>query len=302
ALMPFAREHDCMLVSDDLDAADLAKGHVDRLLRRAVEEGMDPVRAVRAVTLAPAEHYHLPLGELVEGGLADVTVVRDLRRFEPLETWVAGRLVARNGSASAIARPGRAPSAIAALRVTEDQLRIGSVGDKRELVVQEALAGHILGGWRRMTLPASGGAVVADLERDLLPLVVLDRRGLRHPSLGLITGFGLKRGAIASSVAHDTHNIIGVGVDRASLAKALNAVVDMGGGLYAWDGREERRLCLPIAGLMSDLPCSEVAAQDEALRSFVASMGCPLPSPFMTLSFQDPEFRRAVMTPPEVHS
>ncbi|MEM0449898.1 MAG: adenine deaminase [Methanomassiliicoccales archaeon] len=296
-LIPFAQRHDCMLVSDDLDAADLLLGHVDRLLRRAVEEGMDPVRAIRAVTLMPAEHYRLPLGELAEGSLADITVVRDLKSFEPLQTWIGGRLVAQNGTCLVRSEARRLPHSIFARKVSAEALILPGLEEGKEMLVQEALPGQIVGGWKRMRMLMKEGEVIADLERDILLLAVLDRRRQRPPTLSLITGFGLRYGAIAASVAHDAHNIIGVGVDRQSLAKALNAVIDMGGGLYAWNGREERSLPLPLAGLMTDRPCAEVASLDEELRSFVQAMGCKLPSPFMTLSFQDPEFRRAIMSP-----
>jgi len=131
--------------------------------------------------------------------------------------------------------------------------------------------------------------------RDVLLLAVLNRYVRRRPVLGFVRGFGLRRGAIASSVAHDAHNIIGVGTDHESLARALNAVIAQGGGYFAWDGDASQSLPLPIAGLMTDLPCRQVAALDEGMRSFVARMGCRLPSPYMTLSFQDPSFRRAVM-------
>ena len=295
ALMPFARDHECLLVVDDLDASDLAKGHLDALLRKAVAEGMDQMHAVRAVTYWPARHFNLPLGAISEGNAADITVVRDLQGFEVLETWIGGVRVAKGPKVNFTPIPSRIGPAILAQEIGPEDLRTSHPGPIAEVGCQVAMADSIFSMDTATQLNVVDGVIMPDLERDVLLLGVVNRYVRRRPLLTFANGFGLSKGAIASSVSHDAHNIIGVGTTHEELAEALNLVISQGGGYVALDGSSSCTLPLPIAGLMSDLPCQEVAAQVERMNLFVSSMGCPLPSPFMTLSFQDPAFRRAVM-------
>jgi len=295
ALMPFAKDHRCCLVSDDLDALDLKKGHLDLLLRKAVAQGMDPVHAVRAVTKWPAEQYGLPGGYAREGGPADLTLMKDLQDFRVLETWISGRLVAQKGVCLFEASPIGLEPSIIPKKISALELKSVRKGATTIAVYQQVLADQIVGGQGEAVLPIKERVVQAELEKDILLLAVVNRYIEAPPEMAFVKGFGLKKGAIASSVAHDAHNIIGVGVDHESLALALTNVISQGGGYTAFNGTESVALPLPIAGLMSDLPCKEVASMDERIRAFVREMGCPLPAPFMTLSFQDPAFRRAVM-------
>jgi adenine deaminase len=295
ALMSFARRNEFLLVTDDMDAADLVKGHLDRLLSKAVGEGMDPMHAVRAATLWPAKHYRLMGGAIVEGGVADLTVVRDLTRFEVMGTWISGDRVAEQRKASFSIPPSKPGVAILAQKVMAEDLVIEHPGPVAQVSYQEALPDKIIGGEGTIDMEVVNGEVQPSVIEGILLLAVVNRYVRRKPILGLVKGFALKSGAIASSVAHDAHNLIGVGTGKEELAAALNLVIFEGGGYAACAGESSCTLPLPIAGLMSDLPCELVAAMDEGIRRFVADMGCKLPAPFMTLSFQDPSFRRAVM-------
>ncbi len=296
SLMAFARENEFLMVTDDMDAADLVKGHLDRLLSKAVEEGMDPIHAIRAVTLWPARHYSLPGGTVVEGGIADLTLVKDLKRFDLAGTWISGERVATLTKASFSIPPSRPEPSILMQQVLARDLEIHAEGTVSRTPYQEALPDKIVGGEGWADMVVSEGKLMPDLSEDILLLAVVNRYVRRKPILTLAKGFSLKEGAIASSVAHDAHNLIGVGTGSEMLANAFNAVISEGGGYAACTSDASCILPLPIAGLMSDLTCEEVAAMDERMRRFVSAMGCTLPSPFMTLSFQDPEFRRTVLS------
>lgn len=294
-LRHFAAENECFLVSDDLGVLDLMRGHVDRLLARAVELGIDPMHAVRAVTIWPAQHYSIPSGAIREQGIADLTIVSDLKEFRVLETWIDGELVARDGTALFSTSPGLVRQSIRQLELSPVDLEIRHRGPKAEVEYVQAVPDQIVGGLGRIKLDVVDGVVTPDVTKDVLLLAVVNRYVPAQPVCGFIRGIGLKGGAIASSVAHDAHNIIGVGTNPRHLAHAMNSVAGQGGGYFACDGSSHRALPLPIAGLMSDRPGAEVARMQSDIDAFVRGMGCGLPAPFMTLSFQDPEFRKAVM-------
>ncbi|MDD1767380.1 MAG: adenine deaminase [Methanomassiliicoccales archaeon] len=295
SLAQFAMSNKCFLVSDDLDALDLTKGHVNRLLANAVAFGMDPLHAIRAVTLWPAEHYNLPCGRLRENGMADFVVVNDLDEFRVLETWIGGNMVAKDGKALFSAKPNPLKPSILHPNLRAQDLMIKHIGLVARVEYIQALPDQIMGGIGTVVLEVRSGTVLPDVSRDVLLLAVANRYVKAPASLEFIRGFGLKSGAIASSVAHDAHNIIGVGTSSQTLANAMNSAASQGGGYYAFDGERSCALPLPVAGLMSDLPCSEVSGMQARIDAFVRNMGCQLPAPFMTLSFQDPEFRKMIM-------
>ncbi len=295
ALAQFAMNNECFLVSDDLDALDLMKGHVDRLLANAVAFGLDPLHAIRAVTVWPSKHYSLPYGTLKENGAADFVVVSDLEEFRVLETWIGGDMVAKDGKALFSLRPSPPKPSILHPNLKPQDLVIKHAGLVASMEYVQALPDQIMGGVGRVVLEVRGGMALPDVARDLLLLAVANRYVRAPVSLEFIKGFGITNGAIASSVAHDAHNIIGVGADPQSLANAMNSVALQGGGYFAFDGERSCALPLPVAGLMSDLSCAEVSEMQARIDAFVKGMGCQLPAPFMTLSFQDPKFRKMIM-------
>jgi adenine deaminase len=293
-LMPFAAKHKHMLVTDDLSALDLVDGHMDSLLRKAVAGGMDPIHAIRAVTLWPAQHYHLPGGSIVVDGAADLVVVDDLTTFNVLETWIGGELVAKDGRPLFVGNPTTVPPGIAPIEVLAKDLRVTSGRPVAKVRVIKVLPDEISSLAATAELDVDDGEVLADPSQDILLIAVVNRYRPAPPAVAFVSGFGLQRGAMASSVSHDSHNLIGVGTDPALLALALNSVAAQGGGYYVTDTVNSARLELPVAGLMTALPWDEVARKGSEVNALLRDMGCPLPAPFMTLSFQ------SLLTVPEL--
>ncbi len=285
ALHPLIASHPrrVMLCSDDKHPDDLARGHIDRLAARAVAAGHDPFDVLRCACLNPVEHYGLTLGRLRPGDGMDAVLVNNLREFAPLKAWLRGRLVMQRGQCllgRAAASPCNRFDAREA--VAEDFKLPARTGDIR---VIEARDGTLLTRESVLRPKVENGWLTADLDRDLLWLAVLNRYRPAPPAVAFIRGFGLRAGALASSVAHDSHNVIAVGADVDSLLAAINAVVAMRGGLAVAAGGSVWRLPLAIAGLMSLDDGDAVAARYADLQARAQALGSPLRSPFMTLSF-----------------
>ncbi len=288
ALEPLLFSHpgQCMFCSDDLHPDSLAVGHINLLVRRAVAAGLDPVTVLRIACRHPVEHYHLPVGLLREGDPADFLVVENLTGFQVRQTYVDGRLVAGNGESLL---PFTAPALInrfAAEPITPDVLRIPCSYPAAQVEVIAVEDGQLVTGRETHEMIPQNGELPADPSRDFLKIAVLSRyQPSATPALAFVTNFGLARGAIASSVAHDSHNIIAVGADDASLCRAINLLVANRGGVCAVSPESERVVPLPIAGLMSDLTAVDAAAGYAAVEAFARELGSPLRAPLMTLSF-----------------
>ncbi len=294
ALLPVLNEHNSRRLCfccDDIQSGDLvAEGHLDRIVRKAIGLGIDPVTAVQMASLNTAERFRVDgrVGALAPGRSADLIVVDDLARFEVRDTWKAGRRIAANGQAL-FESPATDDSAL------RDSVRVAPLDDRAfELPwpggparVIEVYPELILTGSTTAEPKTAGGLLVSDPARDLLKAACLERHSATGKvGLGLVTGFKLTRGALASTVGHDSHNITVVGVTDAAMVRAVRAVVAAGGGLaVADDQRVLACLPLPLAGLMSDAPVHEVAAGCRELAEAARSLGTPLPDPFMTLSF-----------------
>jgi adenine deaminase len=282
----FSDPGSCMFCTDDLHPDALAEGHINRLVRRAVTAGLPALDALRIACVHPVQHYHLPVGLLRPGDPADFLMVDDLVDFRVRQTWVDGRLVAEEGASLLPARPPQPVNAFAAEPVSPAALRIPcpvATADVPVIVVED---GQLVTGREIRRLTPTAGELRAEPARDLLKLAVVNRYtpGL-PPALAFITHFGLRRGAIASSVAHDSHNLIAVGADDESLARALNLLVTHRGGVCAVDSDREVVLPLPIAGLMSDRDAATVAHDYAAVEDLARGLGSPLRAPLMTLSF-----------------
>jgi len=311
SLMPFAKTHECMLVSDDLRARDLVNGHLDVLLRKAVALGMPPMHAIRAVTAWPAWHYNLPGGSVAVGRTADLVVVDDLRNFNVLQVYIAGRLVAEDGVPLFLAEPRTNGLGIMPRDLVGEDMLLPAEGQKVSVRVIEAFPDRIESGSLVTELPVRGGQVRALPEQDVLHMALVNRYVEERPVLGFVKGFGLRRGAMATSVAHDSHHILAVGASIDDMARAINAV-SRSGGFAVCDGSDISTLPLDLAGLMSTSPARVVAQKESELVDMLAGMGCRMPAPFMTLSFQSllvvPELkmsdrglfdtRRMVVVPP----
>ena len=285
ALAPFAKDHDFCLVSDDMFAPDLLEGHLDRSLARAVSLGIDPFRAIRAVTITPAGHYGLPLGSLATGRLADIVRVRDLSTFSVEEVYIGGTLVAKEGRPNFTARPVAAVKSFPVSPKRSADFSVSAPGRTAAVRVIDLIRDEIITGSNRATLPAIRGQVNPDPEQDILLVSVVNRYHDSPVASGFVRGFGLKIGAMASSVAHDAHNIIAVGADREALAGAVNCVIRESGGLCFTAGQTSLLLPLRIAGLMSTEPPGDLRDRLSLLHEKTRAAGCHLDRPFMTMSF-----------------
>lgn len=288
ALWPLLLENPdrCMFCSDDKHPDDLIEGHINRLVARAVAAGVPVPDALRAACTNPAAHYGLRCGQLRPGDPADFVRLADLDTFEVLETWIDGILVSRNGdSLLPVTRAPLVNHFDCAPKRPED-FAIPSAGESATVRVIEAIDGSLRTRAGVAAAKIENNHAIADPPRDLLKITVVNRYHVAPPAVAFVRGIGLKRGAIASSVAHDCHNIVAVGCDDASLARAVNLVIAARGGISMVDDTGENDLlALPIAGLMSDAPAENVAAAYARLTRHAHALGSGLHAPYMTLSF-----------------
>jgi len=272
-----------MLCSDDKHPDALQLGHIDRLAARAVALGHDVFDVLQCACLNPIDHYALPVGRLRLGDSMDAVLLEDLTRFTPLKTWVAGQLLASDGRSLWPSVQARIINRFQARRLQTSDFDIPM--QDGEIRVIQALDGQLLTYEKHFKPLSSGGKLVADVERDILWLVVVNRYQPSPPALAMIRGFGLRSGALASSVAHDSHNVIGVGADVEALCQAVNTVIAHRGGIACAHEAGVDCLPLPIAGLISDADGDTVAKHYASLDERAKHLGSPLSAPFMSLSF-----------------
>ena len=277
-----------MLCSDDKHPDSLLEGHINQLCARAVAKGINLFNVLRAACINPVIHYQLPTGYARVNDPANCILVENLQNFKVIETYINGQLVAQNGhsliepvQATAINQFNAHPIALSDL-----QLPAATYPSKDGMVpVIHAIDGQLITNlvWAKPTI--KDNAIVADIEKDVLKVVVYNRYHAATPKVGLIQSFGFKTGAIASTVAHDSHNIIAVGVDDESILKAINLVVHEKGGISCVQGESSKVIGLPVAGLMSTADPYQVANDYIEIDKMAKSLGTQLGSPFMTLSF-----------------
>lgn len=285
SLLPLLASHPdrVMFCSDDKHPDDLQHGYLDGLIRRAIAAGYQPLAAIRACTLNPVRHYRLPAGLLQAGDPADFVIADNLIDLTILATYINGVAVAENGRALLPTVSETPVNSFATGGIAPKQL---SVPYRSGLLnVIEAYEGELITGWLQVEPAVRGGAVVSDPGRDILKIAVLNRHAVSAPAIGFIKGFGLQNGALASTVAHDSHNIICVGVSDVAMATAINLLSASKGGIVVVNETGHLLLPLPVAGLMSDLDGYQVAARYHELNTLARQAGCSLAAPFMTLSF-----------------
>ncbi|MCX5811641.1 MAG: adenine deaminase [Proteobacteria bacterium] len=273
----------CMLCSDDKHPDDLVAGHINELVKRAVIMGIDRMIILKCACVNPVLHYGLDVGLLRIGDDADFIEVDSLSSFNVLKTYIKGRIVAENGKPLlphvAVNRINNFETGIH----SSDEFAMKARGNKIRII--EAINHQVITGSVQAILKQKNGNVVPDIERDILKIAVVNRYKNLPPAIGLVKNFGLKIGAIASSVSHDSHNIVAVGVTDEDICNAINLVVECKGGLAVSYDNIREVLPLPIAGLMSDEDGFSVARQYSRIDRISKQLGSHLDAPFMTLSF-----------------
>lgn len=277
-----------MLCSDDKHPDSLLEGHINQLCARAVAKGIDVFNVLRAACINPVLHYKLPTGLARVNDPANLILVKDLKDFKVIETYIHGLLVAKDGNSLIEPVQASAINQFNANPITLEDLALpaNDYPSKDGLVpVIHAIDGQLITNlvWAKSKIKHD--EIVADIENDVLKVVVYNRYFESKPKIGLIQSFGFNSGAIASTVAHDSHNIIAVGADDESLLNAINLVIQEQGGVSCVNRNEAKVIGLPVAGLMSTADPYQVANDYIHIDKMAKSLGTQLQSPFMTLSF-----------------
>lgn len=285
ALIGLMHEHHdhMMFCSDDKHPDSLLEGHINQLCARAVARGIDVFKVLQAACVNPVEHYKLPIGLLREGDAADLIVVEDLETFRVRQTWIDGQLVAENGKTMIPSVQEDRPNQFRCTAKKPGDLAVPATGE--ELWVITAEDGQLITGKERMPGKVENGLFVPDTDRDLLKIAVVNRYKDAPPAVGWIKNIGLQRGAIAGSVAHDSHNIVAVGTNDDDLCAAINLVIKARGGVSLANGETRNVLPLPVAGIMTDADAYETAEAYARIDAQAKALGSPLAAPYMTLSF-----------------
>ena len=274
---------DVMLCSDDRHPDDLLEGHINDLVKRALNKGLDLFNVLRSVSYNPVKHYGLNVGLLQEGDPADFIIVDSLQDFNILATFINGKKVYGEGKVLFDVPVFEPVNNFNADFISQEDIRLKSEGLQAKVIL--AKDGDLYTGLEVLPVRTDNGFAVSNPEQDILKIVVVNRYKNAKPVVGFIKGFGLKQGAIAGSVAHDSHNIVAVGVDDEDILKAVNLVINEKGGMIAVSGDDKYVLSLPVAGLMSDGSGEQVAEMYKKINSVVKEWGSTLHAPFMTLSF-----------------
>ncbi len=288
ALIDLMHDHyeNMMFCSDDKHPDSLADGHINQLCARAVAKGIDVFKVLQAACINPVLHYNMKVGLLREGDAADIIVVKDLVNFEVVETYINGALVAENGKSKINSEKSKIVNQFNCSSKTIPDFRF-SVSDFGKIVYAiEALDGQLITNKIVCAPIIKEGFYESDIANDILKIVVVNRYNNAPITKAFVKNFGINQGAIASSVAHDSHNIVAIGVDDESICKAVNFVIKEQGGVSAVSNTKEIVLGLPVAGLMSNDDGYKVAAAYTAIDKMVKEeLGSTLSAPFMTLSF-----------------
>ncbi len=274
-----------MFCSDDKHPDDLILGHINQLAARAISEGYELFDVLRAACLNPVQHYGLDVGLLRPGDPADLILVEGLQTFKLRATYIDGELVAENGQSKIERVEAEAPNNFHAQAKQPEDFML--MAESNCIRVIQAKDGALITDSFTATPRKKEGFLVADVQKDILKMAVVNRyQEKAPPAVAFINGFGLKSGAIASCVGHDSHNIIAVGVDDESLCRAVNLIIGQKGGISAVAGGQEHLLPLPVAGIMTTADGRSVARDYKRIDEFARqAMGSPLSAPFMTLSF-----------------
>ena len=285
ALIDLLPEHyeNMMFCSDDKHPDDLIVGHINQLCARAVAKGIDVFKVLQVACINPVKHYNMNVGLLQNNDAADFVVVEDLIEFKVLQTYINGELVAEKGQSFIESIPFEKPNNFNVSPKSIDDFRIE--GTSKNIRAIEALDGELITNEIHSSAILKKGNLISDVESDILKMAVVNRYQDVKPSVAFIKNFGLKKGAIASSVAHDCHNIVVIGTSDEEICSAVNLIIENKGGVCAVNGSQKKNLALPVAGIMSGKNGWEAGKEYQEIDAMAKDLGCTLRAPFMTLSF-----------------
>ena len=272
-----------MFCSDDKHPDDLIVGHINLLCARAVAKGFDLFKILQMACINPVKHYKMNIGLLQKNDAADFIVVEDLTHFKVLQTYIDGELVAENGKSFVKDVDFEKPNNFNTTKKQVIEFDLSSSASKIRVI--EALEGQLITNEIHHKPKIENGKIVSDTENDILKMAVVNRYENAPPAIAFIKNFGLKKGAIASSVAHDCHNIVVVGTSDEEILSAVNLIIDNTGGICAVNGNDKKSLALPVAGIMSDQNGWEAGRLYQEIDAMAKELGSGLKAPFMTLSF-----------------
>lgn len=272
-----------MFCSDDKHPDDLILGHINQLCARAVAKGIDVFKILQVACINPVKHYKMEVGLLQNNDAADFIVVEDLVNFKVKQTYIDGELVGENGQSFVPHVEFDKPNNFNTSAKVLSDFKITS--SAKTIRVIEALEGQLITNEVHCTPKIIDGNLVSDVENDILKMAVVNRYENAPPAIAFIKNFGLKKGAIASSVAHDCHNIVVVGTSDEEILSAVNLIIQNTGGICAVNGSDKKSLALPVAGIMSDQNGWEAGRLYQEIDAMAKELGSTLKAPFMTLSF-----------------
>jgi len=284
-LFPLISSHpdQIMFCTDDCHPDDLQKGHINKIMSRAIKKGADLFDVITAATKNPKEHYKLKTGLLQLNDPADIVVVNNLEDFDVLQTYINGQLIFNKGEVLIKKTKEKPINKFLCNPIDVSDLKVEWQGAKIQVIV--AKDGDLLTGSDKLKPSVVNNEVISDVSRDILKIAVINRYQDSKPQVGFIKNFNLKKGAIAGSIAHDSHNIIAIGVSDEDIVAAVNAIIENKGGIAAVDDNGLKALKLNVAGLMSLDEVSEVAKKYQEVHQMAKELGSKLTAPFMTMAF-----------------
>lgn len=285
ALIDLLPEHfeNMMFCSDDKHPDDLIIDHINKLCTRALAKGMDIFKILQMACINPVKHYNLDVGLLQIGHPADCIVVEDLTNFKTIQTYIDGELVFDKGKSNIKSVPFKILNNFNTSKKQVSDFRFES--NAKHIRVIEALEGQLVTNELIADSLVHNDNLVSNIEKDILKMTVVNRYNDQKPAIAFIKNFGLKEGAIASSVGHDSHNIIAVGISDEAICKAVNLIIENKGGICAISNKEEKVVSLPVAGIMSDKDGYTIGKDYAQLDQMAKALGSSLYAPYMTLSF-----------------
>lgn len=284
-LIKIIKEHpdNVMFCTDDAHPHELINGHINILVKKAIDLGYNILDVIKAATITPKQHYNLEVGMLQKNDPADFIIVDNFNDFNILKTYIDGELVAENGRSLLTSVPVEAVNNFVAEKVAAHDFRVEDKG--KDINIIGVINGEIITEKLVGRTKSIDNNLVSDVENDILKIAVVNRYENKKPAVGFIKNFGLKRGALASSVAHDSHNIVIIGCDDESMAVATNMIIENKGGFAVCDNDIRTCLPLPVAGIMTNDDAFKVAEDYLKIKNLAKNLGSPLSDPFMTMGF-----------------